>query len=134
MKIIIAGSRGIWSTKRVFPLIDKSKFEITEVVSGTAHGADMVGEEWAALHNVPIKYFPASWMQNGKQAGIFRNKDMAEYADAAIILWDGTSRGTKHMNWIMQQYGKPVELHIIRQETLQTGNNGVLSKIRNGSG
>lgn len=131
MRVIIAGSRGICSCKLVFPLIDKSRFEITEVVSGTAHGADMVGEEWATLHNIPIKYFPASWMQYGKQAGVFRNKDMAEYADAAIVLWDGTSSGAKHMNWIMQQYGKPVELHII---PLQTGNNSVLSKNPNDHG
>lgn len=113
MKVIIAGSRTIGSSKKAFPLIDKTQFDITEVVSGTAHGIDMVGEDWAEQHNIPIKYFPASWMQYGKSAGVIRNKDMAEYADAAIIIWDGTSRGAKHMLDTMNSMGKPVELNII---------------------
>jgi hypothetical protein len=117
MKVIIAGSRTIRNPKETFPLIDESKFDITEVVSGTAYGADMLGEEWAALHSIPIKYFPASWMQYGMSAGMIRNKEMADYADAAIILWDGHSHGSKNMIETMESLGKPHEVHILTPKT-----------------
>lgn len=68
-----------------------------EIVSGTARGADQLGERYAFERGLPVKQFPADWDQHGKSAGYIRNAQMAEYADAAVIFWDGTSRGSKHM-------------------------------------
>lgn len=68
-----------------------------EIVSGTARGADQLGERYAFEHGFPVKHFPADWDQHGKSAGYIRNAQMAEYADAAVIFWDGMSRGSKHM-------------------------------------
>ena len=116
MKTIIAGSRSIED----FYLIDKavlaSGFEITEVVSGNARGVDRLGEQWALEHRVPVTKFPAEWDTYGKSAGMVRNAEMATYADAAVILWDGVSVGTSHMVEIAYQHGIEVFIYMTNQE------------------
>jgi hypothetical protein len=112
MKVIIAGSRDITDFAIIEEAIEESGFEITEVVSGGAKGADQLGEEWAALSNVPVKRFPANWddidvegavvktnswgKEYNAKAGLNRNIDMAEYADALIAI-DLNTTGTNHM-------------------------------------
>ena len=100
MKTIIAGSRDITSLATVGAAILRSGFPITEVVSGTARGVDQVGEEWARMHLIPIKRFPAQWRDAGgynPAAGHIRNRQMADYADALVAVWDGRSSGTRGM-------------------------------------
>jgi len=97
VKTIIAGSRDITDFAVIEQAAYESGFHITEVVSGTARGVDKLGEGWASMNEVPIKRFPAQWELYGRGAGIKRNAAMAEYADALIAVWDGSSRGTKHM-------------------------------------
>lgn len=97
MKTIIAGSRGITDYDIVDEAIREANFNITAVVSGTARGVDQLGEEWAKLNNIPIVEYPAEWSTYGKSAGVRRNNLMAENAEALIAIWDGKSRGTKHM-------------------------------------
>lgn len=110
MRVIIAGSRN-WD-KTVYELDDivkASGFEITQVVSGNAKGPDQCGERWAIkIGRVPVMFFPANWSTLGKSAGYERNKEMAVYADALIAIWDGQSRGTKHMIETMRFHNKPV--------------------------
>jgi hypothetical protein len=112
MKYIIAGGRNF----RDFPLLwdtcEKiiSNDDNVEIVSGTANGADKLGEHYARLKDYSVKQFPADWSL-GKQGGYIRNTDMGNYADVAIIFWDGESRGTSHMINIMKDLGKPY--HII---------------------
>lgn len=97
MKVIIAGSRNIIDYSYVENAIKESQFEITEVVSGTAKGVDRLGEHYAAVNDIKLTKFPAQWDLYGKSAGHRRNADMATYADALIAIWDGKSKGTKHM-------------------------------------
>lgn len=98
MKVIIAGSRGIVDYTTLELAIINAGFPITEVVSGTARGVDQLGEFWAKRNNIPVKQFPADWNgKYGKSAGMMRNNQMAEYAEALIALWDGKSKGTKQM-------------------------------------
>jgi len=97
MRTIIAGSRGITSYDAVCIAIEASGIEITEVVSGTAKGVDTLGERYAIENNIPIKRFPAKWKEFGKRAGLLRNTEMAEYAEALIAIWDGKSPGTRDM-------------------------------------
>lgn len=107
MKVIIAGSRSVTDADRVFEAIEASPFGISEVVSGTARGVDRLGEEWAAMNGIEIKRFPADWKRLGSVAGFLRNREMAEYADALIAVWDGKSRGTEHMINLMANRNKP---------------------------
>lgn len=96
MKVIIAGSRDIEDYELIDVAVRESGFTVTEVVSGTARGVDKLGERWAEEYNIPIKRFKPDW-SIGRSAGIIRNTEMASYADALIAIWDGYSRGTKHM-------------------------------------
>jgi len=97
MKTIIAGSRDITDYTVVLAAILSSEFRITEVVAGGARGVDRLAEQFAADMKLPILIFPADWNNNSRAAGVIRNRQMAEYADALIAVWDGESRGTKNM-------------------------------------
>jgi len=112
LKTIIAGSRSIQSFETVKLAIFNASMcgipEITQVVSGTARGVDLLGEKYARLHNISIKQFPAEWSKYGKSAGYKRNVQMAIYADALISVWDGESRGSQHMINIAKEHGLEV--------------------------
>lgn len=97
MKVIIAGSRGVTDYDLIKLAVNGCPYDITEVVSGTARGADKLGELWAHENNIPIKQFKPEWDKFGKFAGYYRNKQMGNYADALIAIWDGQSKGTKQM-------------------------------------
>ena len=111
VKVIIAGGREFHDYELLKRAIKQSGFEITEVVSGGARGADSLGERWAQENNIPIKKFPAKWKElNVKgavikvnkwgqkynvNAGFMRNEEMAKYADALIAVEGGN--GTADM-------------------------------------
>lgn len=97
MKTIIAGSRTITDISKVYSAAKSCGWEISEVVCGKARGVDTLGEQWAKAQDIPVKYFPADWDRYGKSAGYIRNAQMADYAEALVLVWDGTSRGSKMM-------------------------------------
>lgn len=115
MKIIVAGTR----TFNDYSLLKKTLdeyifgdhdpddliFDLVEIVSGEAKGADKLGEKYAIESIFKIKRFPAEWDKYDKRAGYIRNEQMAKYADACVCFWDGVSRGTKHMIDLAKQYG-----------------------------
>lgn len=113
MKVIIAGSRDIKDWESVYEAVFRSKFVITEVVSGAARGVDQYGELWGEAHNIPVKKFPADWNHYGKKAGSLRNAEMAKYADALIAVWNGKSKGTFNMIYTMVTENKPVYIYCV---------------------
>lgn len=111
MKLIIAGSRHFnFSHEFLEILINKmiGPFHPDEIVSGGATGIDSSGEDLADRKNITLKRFPADWDKHGKAAGPIRNKEMVEYADALILIWDGESRGSANMKQEMLKLDKPV--------------------------
>lgn len=114
-KVVIAGGRDFTDLKRMTKVADTmltKKGKSVQIVSGTAGGADRLGEAYAYSRGFAVKRFPADWDAHGKSAGVIRNAEMAQYADAAIIFWDGQSRGTKNMIDQMEKIGKP---HIVKR-------------------
>lgn len=107
LKIIIAGSRTFNDYELLKKKLDFYIGEHTEIeiISGTARGADRLGERYAIERGFTLKKFPANWNQYGKRAGYLRNEQMAQYATHAVIFWDEISRGTKHMIDLAQKYG-----------------------------
>jgi len=97
MKTIIAGSRTITDESVLRSALSLVHWEITEVVCGMAPGIDSLGADWAIDNNIPVSYYPADWRKYGYAAGPIRNKEMAENADALLLIWDGHSRGSKNM-------------------------------------
>jgi hypothetical protein len=112
MKTIIAGCRDFTDYNLLEAKVDyyRKDHAITEVVCGGATGADALGENYAIQNGIPVKGFPADWNKHGKAAGPIRNRQMAEYADVLIAVWDGKSRGTKNMIDEMNKLKKPVFL------------------------
>jgi hypothetical protein len=109
MKVIIAGSRSLPITKDSFhQSIVTSDYDIEEVVSGHSGVIDLMGEEWAEVHNSKLTLFPADWPALGLKAGPIRNKQMADYADALIMFWDGKDLDGIDMMKKMKLKGKPV--------------------------
>ena len=116
MKLIIAGSRDVTDAADEvgcalweFELSD----QVTEIVSGASGNVDLAGEEWARENDIPIKRFSADWAKHGKAAGPIRNREMAEYANALLVVWDGKSKGTANMILEMHRQGKPVFVGLI---------------------
>lgn len=117
MKTLIAGSRSFQNLNSY--IIDSfiGHFnKVSEIVSGTAKGIDRLGEIWAEEYNIPIKKFPANWNKYGKEAGFIRNKEMVDYCDQALIIWDGESRGTKHDIDLLNESNKPYLLVRLKVE------------------
>ena len=113
MKVIIAGSRGFSDFQLMYEKCEEvlANRDDVEIVSGTAKGADKMGEHYASLKGFKVKQFPADWEKYGKSAGYKRNLEMAEYSDVLIAFWDGSSRGTKHM--IDLANSKKIIVHVI---------------------
>lgn len=100
MKTIIAGTRTFtdkWLFAQGMLEAKSRRIEPTVIISGTAAGADTLGEQWAKHWGIELIRVPAEWEKYGKRAGYMRNSQMADQADALIAFWDGKSRGTKHM-------------------------------------
>jgi hypothetical protein len=112
MKIIIAGSRNFNDYNLLKTSCDNllTQFTNIEIVSGTARGADKLGEKYAREKGYDIKEFPANWDKFGKSAGYIRNDEMAKYSDMLIAFWDGISKGTKHMIDLANKRGIKVEI------------------------
>ncbi len=101
-KVIIAGGRdfndyALLCEKCDTLLSQKRQSHSVVIVSGTAKGADYLGERYAKERSYPIQRFSPDWEHNGKAAGFIRNAQMSGVADALIAFWDGRSKGTANM-------------------------------------
>lgn len=100
MKVIVAGSRTINDYEIVRNALDETRqrgLNITAIIDGTARGVDELASRYAVEHGIYNIRVPADWKHYGNGAGIMRNVQMAEIGDVLIAIWDGASRGTKHM-------------------------------------
>lgn len=101
-KVIVAGGREFNDYRLLCQTCDRmlsQKHQTHDIViiSGTARGADTLGERYAQERGYAVERFPADWEHAGKSAGFIRNRQMADVADALIAFWDRHSRGTAHM-------------------------------------
>lgn len=127
LRVIIAGSRNFDDFSKLMNSCIDILHEISDqnddldkirVVSGTARGADQLGEQYAKVAGYEVSRFVPDWDGLGKRAGYVRNAEMAKYAMAdgnygvLIAFWDGKSKGTKHMINLAEKNG--LEVHIVR--------------------
>ena len=101
MRTIVAGSRDYDNWATVKSILDRCPWKITEVVCGEARGPDLLGRKWAESRDVKVASFPAQWnrQQDGsydRSAGHKRNREMAKYAEACVVFWDGKSEQAAH--------------------------------------
>ena len=121
MKVIIAGTRTFLDYELLKNTISESGFELTQIISGGARGADALGERYAKENNVPCRVMTANWDVLGKAAGYVRNEDMAKVADALIAFWDGQSKGTRNMIDIAKRHNLKIFVKRTDQEPLPLG-------------
>lgn len=106
-RVIVAGGRDFSDYEYLRSSLDLLLQNIAGpiiIVSGTAKGADKLGEQYAAEKGYAVLRFPADWDRFGKAAGYMRNEQMAKNADALVAFWDGTSKGTKNMIQLAKRY------------------------------
>lgn len=114
---IVAGSRAFNNyellRKTMLERFDVEEDQLT-IISGTANGADTLGEQFAKEYNLNLIRMPADWKQFGKSAGFRRNIEMAKkaiemkldgYNPHLIAFWDGESKGTEQMISIAEKVG-----------------------------
>lgn len=113
-KLIVAGGRDFedWKllSESLHTLLTNKWSGGIEIVEGGARGADRLGCRYAMDRGLAHKRISADWDTHGKKAGIMRNIEMAEYADALVAFWDQNSKGTLHMIGTMRKMGKPVRV------------------------
>lgn len=105
-KVIVAGGRDFDDYELMKKKLDnilQNKTNI-QIVSGTARGADRLGERYAEERGYSIKRFPADWKNHGLSAGPIRNERMAKYSDACACFWNGISSGTASMIRLSKKY------------------------------
>lgn len=114
MNILIAGSRSfndyelmVRKCRIILSRLDSSKVVI---VSGMARGADLLGAAFAMDNHYQLLRFPADWKTHGNKAGYLRNRQMLECIDAAIIFWDGQSKGTEDMIRLCREKKLPTRI------------------------
>lgn len=108
IRVIVAGGRDFsdykFMKKKLLYYFGNYNMEDIEIISGTANGADKLGERFATEMGCKLTRMPAEWEKFGRKAGYIRNDDMAKYAksdpeikSACVCFWNGLSKGTKHM-------------------------------------
>lgn len=120
VRILVSGSRE-WTDKqivhetlrRVYYM--KVSAEDTEhvLLHGCARGIDEIAEQWAIQEGCwEIERYPAEWTKYQLKAGPIRNQKMIDVGkpDAAVVFWDGKSRGTLDTMRRCIQGGVPVTL------------------------
>lgn len=105
MRTIIAGSRDFSNYRLLCQSMNTLDWPVTAVLSGTARGADRLGELWATDNDIPLETYPADWEKYPRFAGYKRNEVMANRADALVAFWDGASKGTAHMIKVAGEVG-----------------------------
>lgn len=140
-KVIVAGGRDFTNYPMLKGVLDfffhKKIAEgyTIEIVSGCAPGTDRLGEHYSkVVFRREATKFPAPWNdilgkpeheigynKNGnpywKLAGHFRNGQMSDYADAAVLFWDGKSKGTANMR--VQAKAKGLKVKTFRYEIIK---------------
>lgn len=128
MRLIIAGSRDFNDYDSLSYFVEQFikdndlTYDDLEIVSGHCKGVDLLGEQFAEEHNIPIKVFPANWKKYGRAAGPMRNTEMIKYANesnsgAVLAFWDGESKGTANTIRNSEKAGLLVET-ILYSETV----------------
>lgn len=104
VQLLVSGSRIITNPEYVKMVINNTltiyNLAPALLISGGAKGVDTCAELWAKENSIEIRRVLPDWDKYGKKAGMLRNTDMLNMLtdkDILISIWDGESRGSKHM-------------------------------------
>ena len=109
MKLAIVGSRGL----NISNIGDYIPRGVDEIVSGGAKGIDLCAAEYARANGIKLTEFLPEYSRYRLAAPLKRNEKIADYADEALVFWDGFSKGTKHTVDVFNKLKKPVVVVVI---------------------
>ena len=112
MKLAVIGSRKI-------PAIELENYipdGVDEIVSGGARGIDSLARDFALRRGIMLTEFLPEYKIYGRGAPLKRDEKIAEYADEAIAVWDGSSRGTKYTIERFRALGKRVRVITVEND------------------
>ena len=116
MRTIIGGSKTIQDYALVEATILASGFadQITSVLCTMEPGPPIFGYRWGVTNKKPVTPYIADWRKWGKPAGIIRDREMATFCDAAVLLWDGHEWMTPKLKDYFRQLDPGVRCHFIK--------------------
>jgi hypothetical protein len=112
LSLAVIGGRDFADYARLCRVLDSARSPIKEIVSGRADGADSLGARYALERGIWVRELVPLWKMLGKRAGMLRNSDIIESADAVVAFWDGRSKGTADSIRKAGLRGLPV--HVVR--------------------
>lgn len=106
MKLLVVGSRSLTD----FDLSSYIQSDVDTIISGGAHGIDCLAEQYADQHRISKYILRPQYHIYGRAAPLKRNEQMVDIADAALVIWDGHSKGVYHTLQYIKKVGKPLTL------------------------
>lgn len=106
--LAVVGHRSFTNYEYVKEVLQQ--FNIKQIISGGARGADALAKKYAIEHDIKYKEFPAEWDKYGKAAGPIRNKKIVDAADEIVAFLSDESKGTANTIKIAKEQGKPVHI------------------------
>lgn len=101
MKLAIVGSRNFHDYQLFLKHVNEALiywkldlYDFEEIVSGGCRGTDLLAERLANDYNVKMTIFSPDWNKHGRAAGILRNNDIVNHANAMIAFPSKDSVGT----------------------------------------
>ncbi len=89
----VVGSRTFSDYKLLETVLDE--FEIEEIITGGARGADRLAETYADARGIKKRVIRPDYDRYGRPAPLVRNRVIVDLADRVVAFWDGKSRGTR---------------------------------------
>ncbi len=108
MKIAVVGSRKL----DVLDLENYLPEGVTEIVSGGADGVDAWAKIYARLNSLKYTEFRPEYKKYGRAAPLKRNLQIIDYADEVVAIWDGKSKGTKHVIDQCKEQNKKITVYL----------------------
>lgn len=99
MRILVCGGRHYSDRVYAWGWLDQLHYgvePVTEVIHGSATGADEIASGWAKSRGIKETAVPANWHLYGRAAGPLRNHRMLELRPDRVIAFPG-GRGTADM-------------------------------------
>ena len=106
MKLLIVGSRSIGD----FDLSPYISADVDTIISGGANGIDKLAERYADSHHLSKYIIRPRYDLYGRAAPLKRNEQIVDMADAALVIWDGQSKGTQYTLKYIKKVNKPITL------------------------
>jgi hypothetical protein len=88
MRLLVCGDRRWADRAYLFGVLDgiHASQEVSILIEGEAHGADVLAAQWARSHGIGVLPFTADWAQHGRSAGIIRNNAMLKHGRPELVV------------------------------------------------